>query len=108
MVKPPYVSYWRIEPVMKCPHCQEELPARECPQCGEKIPTFGKFCCYCGTDLADLDAPNPDIDADTESGEGGLDFSKRILCSDGNCIGVINEQGVCSECGKPYKGEEKI
>jgi hypothetical protein len=32
------------------------------------------------------------------------DFSKRILCSDGNCIGVVNEQGVCKVCGKPYTG----
>jgi hypothetical protein len=30
------------------------------------------------------------------------DFSQRILCSDGNCIGVINEQGVCNTCGKRY------
>jgi hypothetical protein len=33
------------------------------------------------------------------------DFSQRILCSDGNCVGVINNQGVCSICGKPYTGE---
>lgn len=32
-----------------------------------------------------------------------VDFSQRTLCSDGNCIGVINEQGVCNTCGKPYK-----
>jgi hypothetical protein len=37
--------------------------------------------------------------------EGEADFSKRILCSDGNCIGVINEHGVCNICGKPYTEE---
>jgi hypothetical protein len=34
-----------------------------------------------------------------------IGFSQRILCSDGNCIGVINEQGVCNTCGKPYRKE---
>jgi len=34
-----------------------------------------------------------------------IDFSQRILCSDGDCIGVINEQGVCNTCGKPYRRE---
>ena len=33
------------------------------------------------------------------------DFSQRILCSDGNCVGFINNQGVCSICEKPYTGE---
>jgi hypothetical protein len=33
------------------------------------------------------------------------DFSERTLCSDGTCIGIINEKGVCNECGKPYTGE---
>jgi hypothetical protein len=29
------------------------------------------------------------------------DFSKRIPCNDGTCIGTINTDGVCSICGKP-------
>jgi hypothetical protein len=33
--------------------------------------------------------------------------SQRIPCSDGNCIGTINENGVCNICGKPFKQEEK-
>jgi hypothetical protein len=37
-----------------------------------------------------------------EEEEGEADSSNRILCSDGNCIGVINERGVCNVCGKPY------
>jgi len=35
------------------------------------------------------------------------DFSERILCSDGNCIGIINERGVCNICGKPLTTEKK-
>jgi hypothetical protein len=34
-----------------------------------------------------------------------IDWEGRQLCSDGTCIGVINEQGVCNICGKPYSGE---
>jgi hypothetical protein len=30
------------------------------------------------------------------------DWEKRVLCSDGNCIGVIGSDGNCKECGKPY------
>jgi hypothetical protein len=38
-------------------------------------------------------------DSDPES-----EWDKRILCSDGNCIGVIGPDGRCKECGKPYQG----
>ena len=33
--------------------------------------------------------------------EPGDDWDKRILCSDGSCIGVIGDDGKCKECGKP-------
>ena len=32
------------------------------------------------------------------------DWENRVLCSDGNCIGVIGADGRCKECGKPYEG----
>jgi hypothetical protein len=42
----------------------------------------------------------------------GLGFSprtktskQRLLCCDGSCMGVINDQGVCSICGRPYSEE---
>jgi len=31
-------------------------------------------------------------------------WDNRILCSDGNCIGVIGSDGRCKECGKEYEG----
>lgn len=34
-----------------------------------------------------------------------LDWDNRILCSDGNCIGIIGADGCCKECGKKYEGE---
>ena len=35
----------------------------------------------------------------------GIDWDNRVLCSDGNCIGVIGPDGNCKECGKPYEGK---
>jgi hypothetical protein len=45
-----------------------------------------------------------DVSADPEAPAGGpdSDWDNRILCSDGNCIGVIGPDGRCKECGKPY------
>ena len=83
---------------MKCPHCRAELLSQECPECHERIPLEGRFCAHCGAEI-------PRQDAAVESGEEGIDFSKRILCSDGACIGVINKVGFCTDCGKPYTGE---
>ena len=84
--------------MMKCPHCNADLPSRECPECHEIIPVEGRFCAHCGVEI-------PRRDTAAESGKEGIDFSKRILCSDGTCIGIINEDGFCSECGKRYTGE---
>jgi hypothetical protein len=33
-----------------------------------------------------------------------IEWEHRILCSDGNCIGVIGPDGCCKECGKEYEG----
>ena len=33
------------------------------------------------------------------------EWKRRVLCSDGNCIGVVGADGRCKECGRPYEGE---
>ncbi len=33
------------------------------------------------------------------------DWENRVLCGDGNCIGVIGPDGHCKECGLPYDGK---
>ena len=33
-----------------------------------------------------------------------MEWEHRVLCSDGNCIGVIGPDGHCKECGKEYEG----
>jgi hypothetical protein len=42
---------------------------------------------------------NDDLGSDSE-------WENRILCSDGNCIGVIGPDGRCKECGKPNSETE--
>ena len=34
-----------------------------------------------------------------------IEWENRVLCSDGNCIGIIGPDGSCKECGKPYEGK---
>ena len=43
--------------------------------------------------------------SEAEAAPDDNDWDRRILCSDGNCIGVIGPDGRCKECGKPYEGE---
>ncbi len=95
-----YPDLWRPsedESVMKCPHCETDLPSQTCRVCEKETPLYGRYCCHCGAAL-------PEEKKDLES-QNGNDLSDRILCSDGTCIGVINKDGICSECGKPYQGQ---
>ncbi len=32
------------------------------------------------------------------------DWERRVLCSDGNCIGVVGDDGRCKVCGLKYEG----
>ncbi len=72
---------------MKCPYCGEMISSISCQNCGGEIPEKSNFCCWCG---------NP------AKKEEPIDFSERVPCSDGTCVGIINEKGVCNICGKPY------
>jgi hypothetical protein len=45
------------------------------------------------------------MNANPKKKDGNSDWDQRVLCSDGNCIGVIGPDGRCKECGKPYEGE---
>lgn len=85
---------------MKCPHCGQNLGGRKCLSCGSEVLEESLFCHRCGTKLEVRPA-----DPASKEGEEDIDLSRRILCSDGNCIGVVNEEGVCKVCGKPYTGE---
>jgi len=84
---------------MKCSHCGHSISGGNCPACGSEILAESLFCHRCGVKVESPAAPISPPE------EEGIDFSKRILCSDGTCIGVINEKGICKLCGKPYTGK---
>ena len=76
---------------IRCPKCEYQFPTSLCESCGAQNLKESSYCCRCGKELVEE--------------ETSVDWESRRLCSDGTCIGVINEQGVCEECGKAYKGE---
>ena len=80
---------------MLCEKCGEEVDLVKCPRCGETLLHLGAFCYRCG---AELKASTHKAEEESEES----DFSKRVLCSDGTCIGVINQEGICKVCGRPY------
>jgi hypothetical protein len=81
---------------MICEKCTQDVETILCQGCGKSVIKLGPFCYACGE-------PLKSITLQEDAGED--DFSSRILCSDGACIGVVNEQGVCKVCGKPYVPE---
>ncbi len=86
---------------MKCPHCGQKIGERNCPSCRAELFEESLFCHRCGLKLEKEESlPSPS----EKEKEEEIDFSRRILCSDGNCIGVVNGQGFCKVCGKPYTG----
>ncbi|HOC45407.1 MAG: hypothetical protein PHT96_09000 [Syntrophorhabdaceae bacterium] len=80
-----------------CETCAKEIGSVTCPQCKEDVLRLGPNCYLCGAQLVISD----EICEPEVSGEND-DFSNRVLCSDGTCIGVIDEKGICKICGKPY------
>ena len=83
---------------MLCEKCGNDIETIKCIACGESIQKLGEYCYVCG---ANLTGPVPATEI-AEASDDSLDFDDRILCSDGTCIGVINKEGVCKVCGKPY------
>ncbi|OPX99143.1 MAG: hypothetical protein A4E58_00385 [Syntrophorhabdus sp. PtaB.Bin006] len=79
---------------MICEKCGGEVETVACNGCGKEVAKLGPYCYLCGAGLS----------SEIEETDTG-DFSDRVLCSDGTCIGVVNEQGVCKVCGKPYTPE---
>ncbi len=80
-----------------CDQCSKEMETAVCPHCAGEIIKMGPFCYLCGKELG------PDVKPQEEPGE--VDLSDRVPCSDGSCVGIINEKGVCGTCGKPYTPE---
>lgn len=62
-----------------------------CSSCQKNIPEESRYCMYCGVFLLGEQKENP---------AGDDDWDNRVLCSDGNCTGII-EDGRCTQCGLP-------
>ena len=81
-----------------CETCSKEFGSAACPQCKEEVLRFGPYCYLCGGQLGIED----EVCCEPEPSGEDDDFSNRVLCSDGTCIGVVDEKGICKVCGKPY------
>lgn len=73
----------------------QERHTKKCPVCAEVIKLEAIKCRFCGEKF------DPD-DVAQQVAERRKEYSSenRVLCSDGNCIGVIGLDGRCKVCGK--------
>lgn len=71
----------------------------KCTECGRPAPGGDA-----PADAASWEAEDDGADGapgeEAADGSSGFD-SKRRLCSDDTCVGVIGPDGRCTECGKP-------
>jgi hypothetical protein len=75
-------------------------PDGRCKECGKPYDGVLQTKTVTGSaQIAATDEKKPDIPAAKVSDDD--DWDKRVLCSDGSCIGVIGTDGKCKECGKP-------
>jgi len=71
-------------------------PDGKCKECGK--PYEGKLPESKKTESVHEITSEKQVSADEQPDD---DWDKRVLCSDGSCIGVIGPDGKCKECGKP-------
>jgi hypothetical protein len=87
-----------------CESCGAEMEGLNCPHCERDLPADAVYCCYCGQNLSPADAETAETETEADAPDGDpFDLENRVLCGDEACIGIINEKGVCTECGQPRK-----
>ena len=83
--------------MLTCESCGAENEGRICGKCEKESPSDAVYCAYCGIKLDQSGVPAPK--KQPKAGDP-YDLDNRVNCGDDMCIGVINEKGVCSECGR--------
>lgn len=80
-------------------------PDGRCKECGRQ----GTTTSVNGSQIEVIEAPVPPArraaasatdDADADADASGDAWDDRALCPDDTCIGVLDANGVCKECGK--------
>jgi hypothetical protein len=67
----------------------------KCKECGKRYD--GKLPEERISQSVNIAASDQQVSVDAKTDD---DWDKRVLCSDGSCIGVIGSDGRCKECGK--------
>ena len=74
----------------------------KCTECGKTYDGVKAApCASDAPDQADSQKHNVGKDGSSDYSVTDEEWDKRVLCSDGACIGVIGLDGKCTECGKP-------
>lgn len=76
----------------------EERHTKKCPVCAETIKLEAIKCRFCGERFDPTDVTKQVAELRKENS-----FENRVLCSDGNCVGVIGPDGKCNVCNKSYE-----
>jgi hypothetical protein len=83
--------------VQLMPGIESTIPnedTKKCPYCAETIRIEAIKCRFCGESFD----PN-EVAKQVATLKSNTSFENRVLCSDGNCIGVIGPDGRCKVCG---------
>lgn len=70
-------------------------PTKKCPACAEIIMLEAIKCRFCGEKF-----DPSDVAREVAQYRNRYTIGNRIICSDGNCIGVIGPDGRCKVCGR--------